>query len=75
MRPRTLVVLSLILTLPISAALCGAYGYRPAVASYRPPANALFLDTPLARFHYVKEGSGTPVVLLSPDDHTNQSPP
>ncbi|MER6008312.1 alpha/beta hydrolase [Nonomuraea angiospora] len=66
MRPRTLAVLSLILTLAVGAVLYGAYGYRPAVADYRPPANARFLDTPLARFHYVKEGSGTPVVLLSP---------
>ncbi|NUT42406.1 MAG: alpha/beta hydrolase [Thermoactinospora sp.] len=67
MRPRLLAALAGILTLLVCAALYGAYGYRPAEATgYRPPRNARFLDTPLARFHYVKEGSGSPVVLLSP---------
>ncbi len=51
----------------IAVLLFGAYGYRPAAA----PAQALepgsrFVDTPLARFHYVTAGTGTPVVLLAP---------
>ena len=46
-----------------------AYGYRPVEQlAYRPPVQAgqRFVDTPVARFHYVQAGSGTPVVLLSP---------
>ncbi|MFI6790868.1 alpha/beta fold hydrolase [Nonomuraea sp. NPDC050383] len=69
MRTRTLVVLATTLTLLVCAALYGAYGYRPARQSgYRPayPEHAQFLETPLARFHYVKQGTGSPVVLLSP---------
>ena len=46
-----------------------AFGYRPsAQLAYQPPAQAgeRFVDTRLARFHYVQAGSGTPIVLLSP---------
>lgn len=62
------------LTLGLSLLLTGviaylAYGYRPsAQLAYQPPAQAgeRFVDTRLARFHYVQAGSGTPIVLLSP---------
>lgn len=69
MRPRSLTVLASALTLLVCAVLYGAYGYRPApVTGYRPAylQNSRFLDTSLARFHYVKQGTGSPVVLLSP---------
>ncbi|MFE3453832.1 alpha/beta fold hydrolase [Nonomuraea sp. NPDC059194] len=69
MRPRILAALAVTLTLLVSAALYGAYGYRPPEASgYRPDLlrTSHFIDTPLARFHYLRQGSGTPVVLLSP---------
>ncbi|TMR96465.1 alpha/beta fold hydrolase [Nonomuraea basaltis] len=69
MRLRLLAALASILTLLVCAVLYGAYGYRPAQATgYRPAylQNSRFLDTPLARFHYVKQGTGSPVVLLSP---------
>lgn len=69
MRPRLLAALASTLTLLVCAVLYGAYGYRPAQATHYRPAflqNSRFLDTPLARFHYVKQGTGSPVVLLSP---------
>jgi pimeloyl-ACP methyl ester carboxylesterase len=54
------------------AVLLGAYGYRSAeagrgyVSPYLKLVGSMFADTPLARFHYVKAGSGSPVILLSP---------
>ncbi|MFI8962283.1 alpha/beta fold hydrolase [Streptomyces sp. NPDC053493] len=66
---RTALALPLALT---GALLYGAYGYRPAEQpADRPPRSATaagsrFVDTPLARFHYVRRGTGSPVVLLSP---------
>lgn len=61
--------------LGVTLALVGAigylaYGYRPPVVTYRSPAAAgdAYVETPLARFHYVREGSGSPVVLLSPGE-------
>ncbi|MDN5915196.1 MAG: alpha/beta fold hydrolase [Pseudonocardia sp.] len=53
-------------------ALVGAFAYTPPAQSREVPAGVLepatseFVDTPLARFHHVKAGSGSPVVLLSP---------
>ncbi|MEJ3653762.1 alpha/beta fold hydrolase [Actinomycetes bacterium KLBMP 9759] len=50
-----------------AALLFGAYGYRPAqAAAIDPEPGSRFVDTPLARFHYVTAGTGTPVVLLAP---------
>jgi pimeloyl-ACP methyl ester carboxylesterase len=52
--------------------LYGAYGYLPAEAGrgYQPhythTVASRFVDTPVARFHYLHAGSGSPVVLLSP---------
>lgn len=53
-------------------ALYGAYGYQPAEPEpdYRSPFLAAypsrFVETPVARFHYVQAGAGSPVVLVSP---------
>lgn len=52
--------------------LIAAFGYTPPVQSQYSPAGELgptpsrYLDTPLARFHYIREGTGSPIVLLSP---------
>ncbi|MFH8933511.1 alpha/beta fold hydrolase [Streptomyces griseosporeus] len=63
------------LALPLAlagTALYGAYAYDPGEQhGYRSPyltaaAGSRYLDTPLARFHYVRQGTGSPVVLLSP---------
>ncbi|MFC5182776.1 alpha/beta fold hydrolase [Actinomadura harenae] len=63
------------ITLPLvltAAAMVGAYGWRPAEQrGYRSPFLASvpsrYLETPVARFHYVQAGTGgSPVVLLSP---------
>ncbi|RFU41840.1 alpha/beta fold hydrolase [Actinomadura logoneensis] len=56
----------------VAAAMVGAYGWRPGEQrGYRSPFLASvpsrYLDTPVARFHYVRQGTGgSPVVLLSP---------
>ncbi|MBG0828249.1 alpha/beta fold hydrolase [Planomonospora sp. ID67723] len=60
------------LALLMAVMLYGAYGYMPAEEgrSFSSPflreAGSRFADTPLARFHYIRAGSGSPVVLLSP---------
>ncbi len=52
--------------------LYGAYGYQPPEAGrgYQSPylqeVQSRFVETPVARFHYVRAGSGPPVILLSP---------
>lgn len=44
-----------------------AYGYQPTEQpSLKPAADSRYVDTPVARFHYLERGSGSPVVLLSP---------
>jgi hypothetical protein len=68
---RVLATASAMIVLVVTGVLYGAYVYRPAEArDYRPPAEwtaaSRYVDTPLARFHYVQQGSGSPVVLLSP---------
>lgn len=65
---RTLAALG---TALVVAALYGAYGYTPAVArDYDSPYLATipdrFVETPIATFHYVRMGSGPPVVLIPP---------
>lgn len=63
---RTALGLSLLLTVLVAVL---AYGYRPVEQdTYQPSAQTgeRFVDTSLARFHYLKTGSGTPIVLLSP---------
>lgn len=58
--------------LVVGGTLGVAYGMPPREQSGYQPEQGLdgirsrFLDTPLARFHYLREGSGSPVVLLSP---------
>jgi pimeloyl-ACP methyl ester carboxylesterase len=44
-----------------------AYGYQPAEQpGPRPSADSRYVETSLARFHYLQRGAGSPVVLLSP---------
>jgi pyruvate dehydrogenase E2 component (dihydrolipoamide acetyltransferase)/4,5:9,10-diseco-3-hydroxy-5,9,17-trioxoandrosta-1(10),2-diene-4-oate hydrolase len=56
----------------VAGVLFGAYGWQPAEAGrdFRSPylasVGSRYVETPLARFHYVRAGSGSPVVLLSP---------
>lgn len=65
--PLALLGVTLVLTGAIG---CLAYGYRPTVVAYRLPVAAgdAYVDTPVARFHYVRQGNGSPVVLLSPGE-------
>jgi 4,5:9,10-diseco-3-hydroxy-5,9,17-trioxoandrosta-1(10),2-diene-4-oate hydrolase len=48
------------------ALLYGAYGYEPTRRADPPGPGSRFVDTPVARFHYLEQGAGSPVVLLSP---------
>ncbi|MPZ83478.1 MAG: alpha/beta fold hydrolase [Actinophytocola sp.] len=56
----------------VAALLFGSYGLAPGAEDGYPPDRQLvgtasrYVDTPLARFHFVREGQGPPVVLLSP---------
>jgi len=51
----------------VAGLLSLAYGYQPAEQrDYRPGEGSQYVDTPVARFHYVRQGAGSPVVLLSP---------
>lgn len=56
----------------VAVLLFGAYGWQPAEEgrAFRSPylaqVGSRYAETPIARFHYVQAGSGTPVVLLSP---------
>lgn len=64
----TALVLPLLLT---AGVLYGAYGWQPREQrGYRPAylsaVTSQYVDTPVARFHYVRQGHGSPVVLLSP---------
>ncbi|WP_433005517.1 alpha/beta fold hydrolase [Kribbella sp. CA-294648] len=60
------------LALLVAVLLFGAYGWQPAEdgRAFRSPylaqVGSRYADTPIARFHYVQAGSGTPVILLSP---------
>ncbi|WP_158554063.1 alpha/beta fold hydrolase [Micromonospora deserti] len=54
------------IALLVAVTLFGAYGWQPAaVEGYRSPHESSYLDTPFARFHYSKTGSGSPVVLVA----------
>ncbi len=61
-----------LITLLIGGALYGAYVYQPPEAGrgYDPPylqqVDSRFVETPVARFHYVHAGEGSPVILVSP---------
>jgi 4,5:9,10-diseco-3-hydroxy-5,9,17-trioxoandrosta-1(10),2-diene-4-oate hydrolase len=60
----TALVLPLVVT---ASALYGAYGYAPEQQrGFRPEAGSRYVDTAVARFHYLREGQGPTVVLLSP---------
>lgn len=56
----------------VAALVTGAYAFRPPADTTYVPAEGLdgvrsrYVDTPLASFHYLREGEGSPVVLLSP---------
>lgn len=44
-----------------------AYSYQPtAQPSPEPSKDSRYVETPVARFHYLQRGTGAPVVLLSP---------
>ncbi|WP_350274793.1 alpha/beta hydrolase [Kribbella sp. HUAS MG21] len=61
-----------VLALVVGVALFGAYGWQPSEAGrdFRSPylaaVGSRYVDTSVARFHYIRGGSGSPVVLLSP---------
>jgi pimeloyl-ACP methyl ester carboxylesterase len=61
-----------LIALLIGGVLYGAYGYQPPEAGrgYDPPylqqVDSRFVETPVARFHYVHAGEGSPVILVSP---------
>jgi pimeloyl-ACP methyl ester carboxylesterase len=71
-RRRLVAALVTVVALLAGAVLYGAYGYLPAEAGrgYQPhytrTVPSRFADTPVARFHYLHAGSGSPVILLSP---------
>jgi alpha/beta hydrolase fold len=71
-RRRLTVALATVTALVAGAVLYGAYGYLPVEAGrgyqphYTQTVPSRFVDTPIARFHYLNAGSGSPVVLLSP---------
>ena len=61
---RTAVAVPLLIT---ALALYGAYGYAPEQQrGYQPEAGSRYVDTPVARFHYLRAGQGPAMVLLSP---------
>lgn len=60
---------ALALPLALAALVAGtAYAWQPAEATgYAAPPGGRYVETPVARFHYVRQGAGgSPVVLLSP---------
>lgn len=67
-----LITLAAILAVLLGLVLYGAYVYQPPDAGrgydqpYLQEVQSRFVDTPVARFHYVQAGSGSPVVLVSP---------
>ncbi|WP_168211652.1 alpha/beta fold hydrolase [Ruania zhangjianzhongii] len=72
---RTVAVRTWALALPVvlvALLVYGAYGLTPRVVEDYAPVHGLgglqsqYVDTELARFHYVQHGQGSPVVLLSP---------
>ena len=71
-RRAVLVTLFAILAITVTATLYAAYVYQPPEAGrgydqpYLEKVQSRFVETPVARFHYVRAGSGSPVVLLSP---------
>ena len=71
-RRTVLATLFAILAITATATLFAAYVYQPPEAGrgykqlYLKKIKSRFVDTPAARFHYVREGSGPPVVLISP---------
>ena len=56
------------------AAVYGAYGYTPPEpgrsyhSAYLASVPGYYVDTAVARFFYLHEGTGNPVVLISPGD-------
>lgn len=56
----------------VAGTLTAAYGFEPKGDPSYSPRQALgstpsrYVDTPVARFHYLREGSGPAIVLLSP---------
>lgn len=71
-RRRWLRWLAGVVALLVAVVLFGAYAWQPAEAGrdFRSPylasVGSRYVDTPVARFHYIRGGSGSPVVLLSP---------
>jgi pyruvate dehydrogenase E2 component (dihydrolipoamide acetyltransferase)/4,5:9,10-diseco-3-hydroxy-5,9,17-trioxoandrosta-1(10),2-diene-4-oate hydrolase len=62
-----------LITLLIGGVLYGAYGYQPPEVGrgydspYLQQVGSRFVETPVARFHYVHAGEGSPVILVSPE--------
>lgn len=71
-RRRVTLVLAALLAVLASGALYGAYGYQPPVSgqghrsAFLEAFPSRFVETPVARFHYVRAGTGSPLVLISP---------
>jgi pimeloyl-ACP methyl ester carboxylesterase len=69
---RPLVIVLVVVGLVTGGVLYGAYGYRPPEAgrawrsAYLRVVPSRFVETPVARFHYVHAGQGSPVILVSP---------
>jgi pimeloyl-ACP methyl ester carboxylesterase len=65
-------VIALVVGLVTGGVLYGAYGYRPPEvgrawrSAYLRVVPSRFVETPVARFHYVHAGQGSPVILVSP---------
>lgn len=61
---RTAVAVPLVLALVVSLL---AYGYEPSREPRpQPSADSRYVDTPVAKFHYLQRGAGAPLVLLAP---------
>jgi pimeloyl-ACP methyl ester carboxylesterase len=71
---RAAVAVLIVATVAAGAAIYGAYGYVPPESgrsyhsAYLASVPGHYADTAVARFFYLHEGTGTPVVLISPGD-------
>lgn len=68
---KVLAVAGAVLVVLVLLVVGAAYVYWPAedhsyVSAWRRHVDSRFVDTPVARFHYVTAGEGPPVVLLAP---------
>lgn len=69
---RTAVIVPVLLATVVSAV---AYEYQPPEQPRTAPtADSAYVETPVARFHYLRRGSGSPVVLLAPSGLAERDP-